>query len=151
MPTATMSVVGAVIDALQSFTNIPNVYSFDVPVQVAGTQIYPPYVVVRDNGTNTDYDYNYYPYEQTDLEILVYANTLAACEAIVEIVKYNGGSAMGQQGLDFGQLPSLATNYANLVVERKSEQYFAATATGNEAQRISGCRLRYIVALMRKS
>ncbi len=146
---ATLCVIGAVVARLKSFDSIPGVYSFDVPPSVDNAQVYPNYCVVLDGGMRPTFELELTVMEQTDIDVMIYANTLEEASEIAEIVKYNGGAIDAGAGMDFGSLPDLATQYRDMQVERVGETYFAATATGRSAQRISGCKLSYRVTLYR--
>ncbi len=146
---STLCVIGAVRDRIVSFTDMPLVATFDEPVSVANAQVYPSYIVILDEGTVPDYEFEHTVSEVTTLTLMIYADTLDDVAALVEKVKYNGGAINAGLGLDFGTLPTLATNYGTLEVRRMSETYFAAQATGKSAQRIHGCRMGYRVSLYR--
>lgn len=146
---STLSVIGAVTARIQSLNALPALYSFDSPPSVENVQVYPEYIVIMDGGTNASYDFEHTVFEQTSLTLMVYANTLAAVDAIVEKIKYNGGAIDAGAGLDFGPLPALAVQYKDMEVRRLSEKRFAAMTTGKYAQRVSGCEIQYRVSLYR--
>ena len=146
---ATLSAIAAVIERLKTFSGLPAVYSFDAPPSVADAQQYPPYIVVIDNGMRATYEFQHTCMEQTDVQIMVYADRLSTVDQIVERIKYNGGSMQAGLGLDYGPLPTLDPSYQDLEVHRHSEQRFITEPTGKSAQRIFVCDMRYRVSLYR--
>jgi hypothetical protein len=145
------SVFAAVVDRYNSLTDVPDLYQFDAPVSADAVQVYPPYSVILDEGTQCVYEFEHTVMEVTSLTIMVYADTLALVDAAVERIKYNGGAIDGGLGLDFGTLPTLSVDFTNLEVRRLSEQHFLATTTGKLAQRVFGSKLEYRVTLYRTS
>lgn len=146
---STLSVPGAVQSRIVSFTNAPKTYLFDAPVSADSAQVYPEYLVIIDEGMRPTYEFEHTCMEQTDLVLMVYANTLQRVDEIVEIVKYNGGGISAGLGLDFGALPTLSTDYQDMEVLRQSERRFITVPTGLNSQRIFGCEMRYRVTLYR--
>lgn len=146
---STLSVTGAVRDRYNSFTSVPTLAMFDTPPSIDNAQVYPPYVVIVDDGMTPSYEMEHTVMEVTNLGFMIYSGTLDEVDAIVEKIKYNGGAINAGLGMDFGSLPSLATQYGDLEIRRVSEKRFAAIATGKSAQRIHGCELRYRITLYR--
>ncbi len=145
-----VSAFAAFVAKYQSLSGALDLYTFDVPTRTtAGADIFPPYAAAIDDGTTPDYEFEHHVVETTEVRLMIYAPTLLAVDAAVEIAKYNGGSTTAALGLDFGTLPALTIPYSNLVVMRASEKRFAATATGDEAQRIHGCEMIYRITLYR--
>ncbi len=138
-------------DRYRTITGAPTLYTFDAPAVAVttGTQVYPTYAVLFDDGTTPSYADDYTCSELTNLRLHIYAATLALVDAAVELVKYNGGGVAGQLGMDFGVLTTLITAYGNLSVQRVREHRFAASATGETGQRIYGAELAYQVAVYR--
>jgi hypothetical protein len=142
------SAYAAFVDRYNSLTGAPKLYTFDAPVSDGGTQVFPAYSVLLDEGTQTVYEFEHSVMEISEFVLMIYADTLAPVDAAVEIIKYNGGAIDAGLGMDFGALPTLSVSYKNLEVRRMREQRFAAM-TGKVAQRIHGCKLEYRVTLYR--
>lgn len=143
------SAFAAVVDRYESLSGVPTLYSFDSPVSADGTQVLPPYAVIRDDGTVPSFDFEHTVVEVTELAITIYAATLANVDLYAERAKYNGGSTVAGLGLDFGALPTLTIPYSNLVVAPNGDRHFCVPATGNEAQRIHARELKYQITLWR--
>lgn len=148
---ADFSVVGSVETKLRTFDNLPPVYLFDAPVNTGAAQLYPPYIVIVDDGLSPQYEFELTVMEQTGLRLMIYGNSLAQVNGYVEIIKYNAGTIAQALGLDFGTLPNVPANYNRLEVRRLSEQRFISTPTGIQGQRIFGCEMHYRVSMYRNS
>lgn len=148
---ATLSVVNAVLHRIRSFTAIPQTFAFDTPTSVDNAQKFAPYIVIMDDGTDTSYPFELTVMEVTNFTVMIYAESLNDVDDIVEKVKYNGGGIAAGLGLDFGPLAELAVAYSDMAVQRLSENRFLAVATGRNAERVSGCQMKYRVTLYRYS
>lgn len=145
------SVIGAVVQKYATLTSVgATLYFGDAPTNASGVQIYPPYVVLLDDGMNPEYNFTLNNVmEPTGLTFMVYANTLADVDAIVQKIKYNSQPPTSRAGFDFGDLPALDLPYRELQMKRVSEHRFVASlgGTGDVGQRVNGCELRYEVTL----
>lgn len=147
---AETSAFAAVVARYQTFTDVPDIYTFDGPTVADGVQVYPSYVVALDDGTTPSYEMELTVMEVSEIRLMVYGDMLATVDAIVERIKYNGGGIGDGDGMDFCQL-DMTADFGDMEVRRISEQRFAAVGTGKQAQRIHGCELKYRVTLYRYS
>lgn len=145
---AATSVTAAFRDQYLTITGAPTLYLFDAPPQVDGAQVFPAYAVLTDDGLRASYEFELTVLEVTGLTLMVYADTLSAVDAYVELIKYNGGGLLDGLGMDFCTL-DVDVKYTNMQVERLSETRFVAEQTGRSAQRIFGCKMEYRVSLYR--
>ena len=155
----TLSVIAASIaryrsltpPALSTGTALPPIFFDDAPVtDGSGNQIYPPYVVLKDNGLTPTFDMAFRSYEETPIEFEVHADLLADVDLIVEAMKYNGAAIYAQQGFDFGTLPDLAVNWDNIRLVRTFERRYQA-GRGKLAQVSHACDLKYKITNVRLS
>jgi hypothetical protein len=138
------------VDKWASITGVPALYFGDAPPADGPTQIYPPYVVLMDDGMRPEYNFTLENVMEPDeVVFMVYASTLAAVDAIVQQIKYNGMPVSARAGYDFGSLPSLVVPYREMEMKRTNERRFVASVqgTGKTGQRVHGCELRYLVTL----
>ena len=144
------SVIAAVLDRIDTFTwtgvgATPTVWFDEVPVRDgAGTAVAPPYVCLHDDGTTPEYTFEFNHVEQTALRLEVYGTTLAQVDAMVNVIKFNGGGYQGQLGLDFADSLTI-TNFEYLSCVRESEQRFQEANRANPATLVFRCRMRYVV------
>lgn len=143
------SAIAACVDKYATLSGVPQpLYFGDVPVSDGTSQILPPYVALIDEGMKPEFNFvTSEVLEATDLTFMVYGNSLAAVDAIVQAIKYNGQVPSAAAGFDFGTLASLESPYRTLSIYRTSERRFVAETTGKQSQRISGCELKYRVSI----
>ncbi len=114
------------------------------------TQVYPPYVVLLDEGLQPEYNESLINVQEvSELAFMVYGNTLADVDATCQKIKYNGFPPSMKAGFDFGTLPALAAPYVLNEMRRTSERRFVASTsgTGKQSQRVHGIELRYRVTV----
>ena len=120
---ASSSVTGAVLERYQTFpisAAVP-LYFDSAPVRdTNGNGVFPPYVVLSDEGTVPTYDFELYPLEVTNLRFTVYHNTLAEADSVAQEIKYNTGGVRENQGFDFAVTLPL-TDGRNLEFVRERE------------------------------
>ncbi len=144
------SAVGAVVAKYATLTSVPTLYFGDAPTNESGVQVYPPYVVLLDEGMAPEYNFVLSKVmEPTQLTFMVYSDTLLQVDAIVQKIKYNGQVPSAKAGFDFGTLPALESPYELDELKRTSERRFVASiqGTGKDGQRVHGCELQYRVTL----
>ncbi len=144
------SAIASCIDKYNTLTDVPTLYFGDVPPANGPTQIYPPYVVLLDEGMAPEFVFELSKVlEPTQFTFMVYAPTLAAVDAVVQAIKYDGDAPSARAGFDFGSLPSLDEPYRVQEMKRTLEKRFVASipGTGPVGQRFHGCELRYRVTL----
>lgn len=73
---------------------------FDEKPQLTTVQILPPYAVLTDGGMNPEYTFEYVPVETTGFTLTLYAGSLAEIDAMVNVVRFNGGTPQQHLGLD---------------------------------------------------
>jgi hypothetical protein len=146
-----MSVVAGVISRYETFTinSTAPIWFHEVPERTgAGAAVVPPYVVLQDDGTTPEYDFEYNPVETTRLRFEVYASTLAAADAIAAGIRYNGGSITAGAGMDFAAALT-ATGQTFKAMARESEQRFLEPQAGANAGPVYRIRLVYRVQMLR--
>ena len=120
---ASASVAGAVIEryGTLTFTPKPTLYFGEAPYRDgSGNPVVPPYVVLVDEGTTTEYDFEYHPVETTRLRFEVYALGLALADAIASGIRYDGGLVTAGAGMDFAaSLPLTGMTLKAMVRERE--------------------------------
>jgi hypothetical protein len=144
------SVVAAAITKFGTlgFTPRPAIYFDDVPLtDNTGAQIYPPYVVVKDNGTRPEAIEAGAVMDTTDITFECYGVTLALADAIAEGVKYSTGAVQDRLGFDYGTLPALTNGSLN-VIRRAGERRTMAGLT-KEGGRAHMVEIRYEVEVRR--
>ncbi len=144
------SVVAAAITkyGTLAFTPRPAIYFADVPAtNAAGTQIYPPYVVLKDEGTRTEPIEAGAVMDTTTIVFECYGLTLALADAIAEGIKYDTGAVQARLGFDYGELPALTNGSLN-VVTRVGEIRSMAGIT-KEGGRAHMVEIRYEVEVRR--
>lgn len=148
---ASTSVPGGVIARIQSFAfpETVSVWLSEVPLRNAvGAAVVPPWVCVTDDGMTPDYDFELNPIETTQLRVEVYALTLAQADAIVAVVRYNGGGVAAGAGLDFAAaLPLTGLTLKSCV--RQGEQRAQETQRGTDATPVFHVTMRYEVECLR--
>jgi hypothetical protein len=105
-----------------------------------------PFIVIEDQGTAPEYEFELGGIEVTTLQTTVYAVTLAQIDSIVLALKYGGDIPSDQAGLDFGTLTSLG-NYLTFmeckrVGEKRDREQQSYTQTAQIAHR---CQLTHEV------
>lgn len=142
------SVIAAVLDRLDSFTwtgvtPTPTVWFDEAPItDTSNAAVAPPHVVLHDDGTEPIYTLEYKCEEVTKLRVEVYATSLAQLDAMVNVIKYNGGGFTGGLGLDFADTLTI-DNYAYLGMMRMSEQRFQEPSRQSAAKLVFRCRMQY--------
>lgn len=99
------SAVAAVMNKYKSFTFATSDQAriwFDEKPNTNGapTSITPPYAVLEDKGTSFVYTFEYVPTETTKIDLTLYANSLADVDAMIDVVRFNGGTPQQRLGLD---------------------------------------------------
>jgi hypothetical protein len=147
-------VIGAVVERLAGLS-LPagtTVWLDDAPVKdAAGAAVAPPYVVVRDDGTTPEFDFQLNPVETTAVRVECYGATLAAADALAAAVRYGGGAVDAGGGLDFCEagagLPLTGQSLETVV--RQSEQRTRESARGSAGSPVYRVTLRYEVRCLR--
>lgn len=88
----------------------------------AAAQVTVPLVVIEDEGSAPDYEFELGGVEVTTLVVSIFANTLAQIDTIVLALKYGGGIPSAQQGLDFGTLTGLGSYLTFMECKRVKEK-----------------------------
>lgn len=143
MPSA--SVTGAVIARYEAFTiaaTVP-VWFHEAPASASL-----PYVVLQDDGTRPEYDFEYNPVETTALRFEVYHTSLASADAVASAIRYNGGGVADGDGMDFADALDL-TGQTFKRMERKSEQRFVEGPRSTSATPVFRVRMAYEVETVR--
>lgn len=136
-----MSVVSSFLSKATSLVLTANggaavpVYFGEAAVRnVSAGQVAFPFIVIEDEGSAPDYEFELGGVEITTLMVSVYATTLVAVDAIVLALKYGGGIPSACSGLDFGTLTSLGSYLRFMECKRvkekrdRSHQEYTATA-----------------------
>lgn len=134
---ATGSVIAAVMSKFDALTaanfpgaSRPSIYLDEAP-QVDGTQVRPPYVVLRDRGTTpAEADFERHTLEVTEFTLEIYYAALADCDTAAQAVKLNGGTRAQAQGFDYGTLSdlSLLSRSTHSVVRTAERRRFAGVS-----------------------
>jgi len=119
---------------------VPDIYLDEAPA-VDGSQKYPPYAVIRDEGTEPENHFEQVVIETTRFTLTLYYASLADADAAALAVKYNGGSNTAGSGFDFGTL-TVPTGYSFEVLLRTRERRFFA-GYGKQGQRVHAVELSY--------
>lgn len=150
------SVIGAVIERYESFTfaNRPAIDFDEAEIRAVGGSsssalTKPPYVILIDNGMTPD-DTQYITQEVTTLQFKVYGTSLAQVDAIVEGIRYNGGTQHGGAGMDFAaSLPLLNYNLTHMLVRRI--QRFTERERNDTANKVFRANMDYEVRTVRST
>lgn len=99
------SAVAAVISKYKSFTfatsDHARIWFHEKPnTDGTPTAIAPPYSVIKDKGTSFSYTFEYVPIETTKIDLELYTNSLADVDAMIDVVRFNGGTPQQKLGLD---------------------------------------------------
>ena len=124
----------------------PKIYLDSAPL-VNGSQVYPPYVVLKDQGQVP----SYVEFERSTLEVCnfafeVYDYTLADVDTAVTAIALNGGTRDQALGLDYGTLADLSSPRGTHQVLRTRETRSLA-GYDREGRRVHVCRLEYRVTV----
>ncbi len=140
-----MSVVAAAKAKYVTLSGVGSapLYFDDAPVtDTGGAQVRPPYVVLKAEqsrfeaiGANT-------LLETTPLTFEVYADTLAAADAIAAAINYSGGGEMGGQGFVYGSMTP-GTGTLNKIMPAGESRRMAGV--GQAGQRVHCVSLRFDV------
>ncbi len=144
------SAIAAAVLKYQSLTAVPAGYFGDAPTTDSVTQVYPPYVVLLDEGLQPEYNESLINVQEvTEIAFMIYGNTLADVDLTCQKIKYNGSAPSVKAGFDFGTLPALVSPYTLNEMRRVSERRFVASTsgTGKQSQRIHGIELKYRVTI----
>jgi hypothetical protein len=88
----------------------------------SGVQPTLPLVVIEDEGSAPDYEFELGGIEVTTLRVSVFATTLVQIDTIVLALKYGGDIPSDQAGLDFGTLTGLGDYLTFMECKRVKEQ-----------------------------
>jgi hypothetical protein len=151
---ASSSVIGAVIERVGGF-GFPadvTVWFDQAPLKdTSGIAVVPPYLVLHDDGFSPEFDFEYNPvFDPWAIRFEVYGLTLASVDAIVNVVKYNGGSLTNQQGMDFADSLPLTGSVLKESL-RTNERRFQEAMRDGSAQLVFRCTLTYRVTTQRTS
>lgn len=147
MAASPISACLAKYDAL-TFAGKPDRYFQDAP-RSDGAQVRPPYVVISDEGATVRYDFEAVAWEVHRVRFDVYADTLAACDATLLGIKYDGQAFSARAGFELGTL-ALASPYAFKSCKRAggtAEQRRQEGQRGLTGQRTFSGRLVYEVTV----
>lgn len=111
-------------------------------------QVFPPYVVLRDEGLDPDYEFELAVVEVSRLSFEAFADTLEDVDLIAEAIKYNGGAVGAGLGFDFGSLSGLPAGAVLKEYRRTGERRYYA-GVGKSGQRVHACKLDYRVTVQR--
>lgn len=103
----------------------------------SAAQVTLPLIVIEDEGTAPDYEFELGGVEVTTLVVSVFATTLATIDAIVLALKYGGGIPSARLGLDFGTLTSLGSYLAFMECKRVKEKRNREHQTYTSADQIA--------------
>jgi hypothetical protein len=119
---ATTSIIAAVMTKYDGLTAsnfpssaLPPIYLDDPPLLDGGSQVRPPYVVLRDNGQVPQYEFERTTLEVCDFALEVYYPTpdsggpLANVDTAATAIKRNGGAVGAGSGFDYGTLSDLVS------------------------------------------
>lgn len=156
MPTT--SIIAAVMSHYDGLTaanfpdgSRPSIYLDSAPL-VNGSQVYPPYVILKDQGQTpiplTEFERNTLEVCQFVLE--VYYRELGDVDTAVAAIKLNGGTRDQAQGFDCGTLSDLTSPRSTHQVLRTRETRSLA-GYDREGKRVHVCRLEYKVTVKESS
>jgi len=139
----------AKLDSLP-FEGSPTHHFDEAPLRTAsGAAIVPPYTVLKDDGTVPDYTFEL-PIERTTFRLELYARTLAALDAMIEVVKYGGAPVSARAGFDHGTLA--IANFRLMELVRVGEQRFReADRWSSDAGLVYRARISYRAQLSREA
>lgn len=157
MPTT--NVTAAVISRYEALTasNFPSStrprIDFGDAAQVAsGTQIRPPYVVLRDEGR----DVKVLDFERNNLTTVkfafeVYAASLDDVNTTVAAIRWNGGTVGAGSGFDHGTLSDLTSPKSTHQILPTAAPELLTERLDKDGVRVHGAVLRYAVAVLESS
>jgi hypothetical protein len=121
---------------------VPAVYLDEPPQASAGSQIRPPYAVLRDGGESPANVFEQSVIETTTFTLTLYYGTLLLADAAALAVRRNGGTAQQKLGFDFGTLSGLPTGFTlKSLVRTGSRRYYAGVA--QDVGRVYAVELTY--------
>lgn len=122
----------------------PPIY-FDQPPTYDGGQLRPTYVVLKDNGVNTESnaDFESNVVDTGSITLEVYADTLAGVDLVVKCIRFNGLPPSSRGGFDFGTL-AMSDPFYHMSLHRKTETRSVA-GIGVNSQRTHMARLEYTI------
>ena len=148
------SVIAAVLDKYDTLTlpGSPPCFFDQIPATDGnGAQLYPPFVVLEDDGLTPTWEFERHPFEETRLTFRVYALGLDDADAIVEGIKYGGAMDVTEgRGFDFGTLPTLDPDRYLKTMVRTRERRYLADRLDRQGRRVHACDLEYSVRLNRR-
>lgn len=120
---------------------VPAVYLDEAPV-ADGSQVYPPYAVIRDEGESPENHFDQSVIETSRFTITLYYASLADADSAALAVRFNGGTPQQKSGFDFGTLTGLPTGFTIKSLVRTGSRRFYA-GIGKAGQRIHAVELSY--------
>lgn len=148
---ASASVIGAVIERYETFTinSTAKIYFHEAPLRDGtGEEVHPPYVVLKDDGTEIDFEFEEAPIERTRLRFEIYATSLASADSIASAIRYNGGSITAGSGMDHTKTLGL-TGLDHMAMVRLSEQRWQEGDRWASASPVFRCQMVYEVTAKR--
>lgn len=153
---STTSITQAVIDKYESLTaaNFPSGsrprIDYGLAAQVVlSVQERPPFTVLRDVTRRVKIiDFERNALVNYELELRVYAGTLADVDTIVTAIRLNGGTVGQGLGFDYGTLSTLGTPKSTHQIIPLAEPRKLEDLQDNTGARIHGCSLSYRVAVL---
>ena len=147
------SVIAAVIERFNTLTfaavPAPKLWFDEAPLRDgAGATVTPPYVVLKDDGTVPDYDFELMSIEVTTFRFEIYAPGLAAADAIADVIRYGVGAIAAGMGFDFATTLEV-TGQTLMQCVRDFEQRFQEADRGTDSKPVFRVRMRYRVQMQR--
>ena len=143
---ATMNLYESLSASLFPGSSRPAIYLDMAPQVASGSQLRPPYVILRDQGRVPEYFSSFGGIEGGGLVLEVYHNDLGTADSIASAIKYGGGTPSQRLGLDFGTL-TLTTPLSHVVLKRTNERRYTASGPDLTGKYVYVVELTYRVVV----
>lgn len=109
----------------------PAIY-LDEAVQADGTQVRPPYAILRDKGLVPEQlGFERQTLEVNEFELEIYYASLADCDTAAEAVKLDGGTRAQGNGFDFGTVTLAPPRSSFQILRTRETRRFAGLNLSN--------------------
>lgn len=154
MPYPTTSIISAVMAKWDDLLaagfpdgSRPAIYLDSAPLVADGSQVRPPYAVLRDNGQTPTYtDFERTTLEVCEFDLEIYYADLGDCDTAAAAVRLNGGTRADARGFDWGELAALGLPRESYQIRRDRERREVA-GVGLDGKRVHRLTMSYTVTV----